>query len=304
MVSYQQPIQPVGISSFRSSRQDQALNFASVFRSVLLEEHNNSINKDAMFAALVVKDGKVYCRRSQMKKLSRGRYFVQMLQQGLMQQNKNQLAEEFSYEHSDQDKSSMRNLRGKQGLKEDDTINWSATSPIELPILLKHDDSNGCNPTTHTDKYGFPRLTWSIPSTNESNRTKLEDNSWCAAIGVPAYKSWRDLQHVKKARNISDDQRWEATFLENESKYPWSSKRNQAVWRGSTTFNKALYGHLPFRELPRSKLVQVSQMFPNLIDAGFHKLVGKYGDDLYWKNTTRLVDSIALKNMMNYKGKT
>ncbi|KAL7460251.1 hypothetical protein ACHAXS_000713 [Conticribra weissflogii] len=295
-------IEQVERSAFKPLWQDQMLNFASVFRSVLLEEHSNAINKVALFAALIVQDGKVYCRRSQTEKLSRGRYFVQMLQQGLLQKGKTQMAEESFNKHINEDTSTMGNLRGANGLKMDDSLDWSTTTPIEVPILLKHDDSNGCNAATHSDKYGFPRLTWSIPSKNESNTTKLKGVSWCSAIGIPPFKSWRDLQNAKKRNNISDEQLWDITFQENDSKYPWSSKRNQAVWRGSTTFNKALYGHLSFRDLPRSKLVQVSQRFPNLIDAGFHKLVGRYyGEDMNLKNVTRLVESIALKHMMKYK---
>ena len=129
-----------------------------------------------------------------------------------------------------------------------------------------------------------------------SDETEGVPLSWCAAIGVPSYKAWRDLRKTKDKK--AD---WETTFQDNEERYPWSSKRDQAVWRGSTTYNKALFGHLPFHEIPRARLVEESRRHRHLIDAGFHKIVGKY-ENSRWINGTMMADAIPLRDMMRYKG--
>lgn len=212
------------------------------------------------FAALVIKDGRVYCRRGQLNSLSRGKYYVDMLNEGLLQ----------NLDHSE--------------LKKHDTI----------PVIVKHDDSNGCYPSNQYDKYEFPRLTWSIPSNNENN--------WCAVVGMPSYKAWREANRSV----IVNEMYWDHTFRENAREYPWDSKLNMAVWRGSTTFNKGLYGSLDFHDIPRAKLVQKAEESA-LIDAAFHKIVGKYQADPNLQHSNKakvsLKEAIPLKEMMRYKGK-
>lgn len=211
-----------------------------------------SVNSSSSFAALILKGGKIYCRKSQMTALSRSRYFVQMLTEGLEQYDP-------QYEASYIDNN--------------------------VPILIKHDDSNGCYPATRTDKYNFPRLTWSIPY----------DDSWCLAVGMPSYKMWMDLNHKsKRTQNAQTDN--------NDILYPWNAKNSKAVWRGSTTCNKGLYGNLPLQDIPRSKLVKSSMEKPDLIDAGFHKLVGKYKNMDMNERSRMLKDAIPLDEMMKYKG--
>lgn len=292
--------------------EEEATNFISIFENVLLENVPiNSSNSGAKFSALLVKDGKVYCRRSQIKSLSRGKYFVQMLNEGLsLQYHRERAVANNDYHNTG---SKKRKLRRRQEPKWQklvgDDVDVSMLREMktsnDFPILLKHDDSNGCNPSTRSDKYGFPRMTWSIPSKNAISSESLDDglqNPWCAAIGVPPYKAWRELQKTNEEKS-KEEKRWEATFIENELNYPWSFKRNQAVWRGSTTFNKALYGQLSFLEMPRAKLVEKSRDIPHLIDAGFHKFVGKYeGEKERLINETVFMDPIPLANMMKYKG--
>jgi len=233
------------------------------------QESNNHTSAEH-FAALILKADRagprVYCRRSQMKFLSRGKYFVQMLRQGLK-------------------------------------LKQYPTRPIAnaIPILIKHDDSNGCYPVTHSDKYGFPRLSWSIPASMAIDTPKSsqeEDPSssstWCDAISMPSYKMWKDVNQNKEGIPSS---RMNTT----DTLYPWSEKIPKAVWRGSTTCNNGMYGHLPFHLIPRSRLVKSSLERPDLIDAGFHKLVGKYA-----KVALRsiLKEPIPLSEMMKYKGKS
>ena len=264
--------------------------FIRQFKDTLYNNANNNATKDTSsnnFAALILKDNKVYCRQSQIQTFSRARYFVQMLQEGLDRKQ----------QHGGDD----------------------VDSGILLPILIKHDDSNGCYPNIFHDKYDYPRLTWSIPadtSTSSNNASSNDNNirSWCQAIGMPSYKMWKDVSN--KNNQIS-----------KHKKYPWDSKINKAIWRGSTTANKAIYGHLPLNEIPRSKLVQLSLLTDDnddgnrsLIDAGYHKVVGKYHLDKGSRKRNRddgqvndsssggidrrmLKEAIPLEEMSKYKGK-
>jgi len=260
--------------------------FIRQFKDTLYNNTTKDTSSNNNFAALILKDNKVYCRQSQIQTFSRARYFVQMLREGLDR---------------------------KQHHEDDDT-----NIGILLPILIKHDDSNGCYPNIFHDKYNYPRLTWSIPAdtTTSSSNTSSNDNSWCQAIGMPSYKMWRDVS--KKNNRIS-----------KHKKYPWDSKINKAIWRGSTTANKSMYGHLPLNEIPRSKLVQLSLSTDkdddtdsrSLIDAGYHKVVGKYHlddkgsgrrtnskDDGQVNNSgsidrRMLKEAIPLDEMSKYKGK-
>lgn len=208
-----------------------------------------------------------------------------------------------------------------------------------FPILLKSADSNGCNVATHKDDYhGIPRIAWSVPATANSyasstiageeshhqrQQHQQDEQGWCGAIGAPSYKSWKD--HRKSHKTAAD---WDTTFVTNGNNHPWPFKIPKAVWRGATTFNKALWGRSAFEELPRSRLVQEGLDNPHLIDAGFHKLVGKFeryaggtfkkeanvvsssmlaatdgnGDDaaaIAAANTIK--EAIPMQNMMNYK---
>ncbi|KAL7549716.1 hypothetical protein ACHAWF_012980 [Thalassiosira exigua] len=212
--------------STSNEKRGKGNDFFHHIEDALANEPTSGASSGDKFAALVVRGDRLYCRKSSMKSFwsrSRGRYFVQMLRHGLMQ----------------------RNPQTEPGIIS------------SYPILLKLDDSNGCNSAENRDNYSFPRLTWSIPANETSN--------WCAAIGMPSYKIWRDAK--KKGKIAQTD---------NGANFPWSTKLSKAVWRGSTTADKRMYGYLPLEDIPRSKLVRSSLERPDLIDAGFHKFVGKY----------------------------
>lgn len=244
-----------GQFSRKMMKSGRSHDFTSKFIETLLSNRNSANN----FSALFLKGDKVYCRKSQVKDLSRGKYFVQMLRRGLMQYpNQTTLVDE-------------------------------TTSEYSFPILIKHDDSNGCYPASNSDKYGFPRLTWSIPA-NVTGQLAFSSPAWCSAVGMPSYKMWRDLKNDAH-KNFNDA-------------YPWNAKIPKAVWRGSTTANNGLYGHLPLLETPRSRLVRFSLERPDLIDAGFHKLVGKYENASVEYNVGSMMkDVLPFKQMMSYKGK-
>jgi hypothetical protein len=226
------------------------LNFISTFDEIMLNEGHNNTKK---FAAIVLKEGKLYCRSSQKDQFLRARYFVHMLQEGLQSQQGNAIK----------------------------------VSNYNLPIIFKHDDSSGCYPATHTDAYGFPRLSWAVPANNT-------ESQWCNVIGAPSYKTWKSLINEKKHSS------WEATFRENQEVYPWRNKIQKAVWRGSTTSNKNMHGHLELNDTPRGRLVQSGINNP-FMDVGFHKLVGKYQG--VSNESQRLIrkDPIPLAQMMKYR---
>jgi len=100
-----------------------------------------------------------------------------------------------------------------------------------------------------------------------------------------------------QTKNNNDDEKMRSYH------YPWNTKLPKAVWRGATTCNKDLYGHLPLEDIPRSKLVQSSLDRPDLIDAGFHKLVGKYDkdDEIIGKRSIMMKEAITLEEMSRYK---
>eukprot|EP00970_Alexandrium_tamarense_P011879 scaffold2596_cov194-Alexandrium_tamarense.AAC.4 len=273
-------------------------NFIDRFQDIFLSNQHLAPNNAtkfkpprASFAALLIKDDKVYCRKSQMNSLSRGRYFVQMLRHG-MQQHKHLLRTDTATHGSTNVERRLRD----DSISQHQLYHTISDTNNLLPVLLKHDDSNGCYPSTQTDKYEFPKLTWSIPFNN------VVESTWCSAIGIPSYKSWRDLQRNKEK---SDDDVWDSAFSQNRIRYPWESKLNKAVWRGSTTFNKGIYGEVEFHELPRARLVAKGKERSSLIDAAFHKFVGKYEmDKKRLANETVVKDGIPLKDMMKYKGET
>jgi len=51
-----------------------------------------------------------------------------------------------------------------------------------------------------------------------------------------------------------------------QQKYLWEKKTRKAVWRGSSTGNKKL----PWRDLPRSKLINASMLHPDILDVGYY----------------------------------
>ena len=262
--SFRAPTMSKGEKKVQRSNND----FLDRFEDTLTNNPTSASASTSNFAALILKQGKIYCRKSQIKNLSRSRYFVQMLRQGFKQQ--------------------------QQHIAPSGVVSQSG-----FPILIKHDDSNGCYPDTQTDKYGFPRLTWSIPVGNATNHARNVRQSnpsrWCSAIGMPPYKTWRDI----KGRD------GDAKGADYEEHYPWKTKLSKAVWRGASTCNKGMYGHLPIEDIPRSKLVQSSLKRPDLIDAGYHKFVGKYQDVGKEDESRRRMhkESITLEDMMKYKGK-
>ncbi|KAL7555158.1 hypothetical protein ACHAWF_018816 [Thalassiosira exigua] len=167
--------------------------------------------------------------------------------------------------------------------------NWSLGVRNELPLLLLNVDSNGCSNRNKLDHMSFPRLTWSYPSPKYGT-------GWCHAIPVPTYHAW-----VNNIRQHKSRASWRVTFASQSEQYPWSSKLNKAVWRGSTTYN-GHYKGLPLDKTPRGSLVRLSMERPDLVDAGFHKLIQQYiSQEEELSNQTILTERMHFDDQMNYR---
>lgn len=162
-----------------------------------------------------------------------------------------------------------------------------------LPILFLNGDQTGCFDVDGIDTFNYPRLTWSLPS------PKYEEyygNKWCGNVGAPSYESWLTFHNKHKTHSS-----WESTFASYANEYPWTSKINKAVWRGSTTVGLR-FKELPLKDIPRGKLVQKSMENPGLIDGAFVKFNQKFkGRELELANQTILADRMSFDDQMEYK---
>mmetsp|Transcript_28585 Transcript_28585/g.60329 ORF Transcript_28585/g.60329 Transcript_28585/m.60329 type:complete len:422 (-) Transcript_28585:140-1405(-) len=171
------------------------------------------------------------------------------------------------------------------GLKSKKYKNPSYRRKSGLPILLLSGDGNGCDITKQVDQLKYPRLTWSIPSPKHGE-------NWCHAIPTPSY-SMLDYNRTHRM--------WQTIFASQSETYPWSSKINKAVWRGSTTYSGQFFG-ADLNDTPRGRLVQESMQNPELIDAGFTSIVQQYESQKEaLLNQTILTERIAFDDQMKHK---
>jgi hypothetical protein len=231
------------------------------------EEVIFSPGRNSLVALMLTDNNKIFCRRSHKKKLlnsDRTLAVIQMLRKGLQNKSDN-----------------------------------SGGSGGAFPILLIESDPNGCEGEGTNDHLGFPRLTWSTPSSNKNN--------WCAAIGMVSYESWS----VFRTKTIPTSswfslqnwysRDWDRTFQYQQRTYPWSTKINKAVWRGSTT-GHSLEANIT--NLPRGRLVRHGMERPDLIDAGFTSFVQYFAsmkEELLSKNLTITAKQMQFDDQMNYR---
>ena len=166
--------------------------------------------------------------------------------------------------------------------------NSTHDSDAGLPILFFNGDVNGCNIANGIDSFNYPRLGWSIPS------PKYGD--FCKTIGVPSYEVWESYNNEHETPAS-----WNLTFDSHSKQYPWSSKINKGVWRGSTTYDQSFKG-AKLNETPRGKLVQKSMETPELIDAAFVNIIQQYRNQKQeLQNQTILRDRMPFDDYMKYK---
>ena len=160
-----------------------------------------------------------------------------------------------------------------------------------LPILVMEADGNGCNIRFQRDEYRIPRLAW-------STMASAKFGNHCQAVGMPSYETWAFYHRSHKM-----EEHWEQTFHQDEKEYPWAKKLDKAVWRGSTTYEGSQYSESLLRETPRGKLVKKSMEHPDLIDAGFHKIIQKFQAQRHeLAKQFTLAERISSRDMMQYKG--
>eukprot|EP01082_Thalassiosira_pseudonana_P012692 g11429.t1 g11429 contig5:826938-828536(+) len=92
------------------------------------------------------------------------------------------------------------------------------------------------------------------------------------------------------------------TFANNERNFPWASKLNKAVWRGTTTHEQTQFRDSDFHDIPRAILVQKSIENPELIDAGFTEIIQKFEKQKEELTPQTIVtDRIPFDDQMRYK---
>jgi len=180
------------------------------------------------------------------------------------------------------------------------------TSISDLPLLMMTGDIHGCDVPTKREAFSlgvtnrngsdelldlninYPRLSWAIPA------PKYNQDGWCHAIGVPGYQMWLDYKDETHSS-------WERTFSKQAKQYPWSKKKNKAVWRGSTTSHSS-YPSNKLSDIPRGQLVETSISHPHLIDAAFKSF------DEVWRDrkeeltkTTIVKEEMKFDHFMEYK---
>ena len=218
----------------------------------------------------MVRGGTLYCNQNQFAKLylnERSRAFMVMLNIALRESDQRGL---------------LASVGGEDGI---------------LPIPLQIGDNNGCFITSSDgggvstfDSIKSPRLSWILPYPTFGT-------DWCKAMAVPAFESW------DRVKNVRLDNLWDQIFATYNLKYPWFSKQNKVVWRGSTTYYTEYHKEeTKIGDIPRGKLVELTRQHPELIDAKFTSLVQVFrhkGDEI--ANETIMGDYMEFNDQMNYK---
>ena len=241
--------------------------FVQDFQALLQTNDKEVLDVQAPF---MVRGGTLYCSHKQFAKLyanDRSHAFMIMLNIALRESDQRGL---------------LASVGGEDGI---------------LPIPLQIDDANGCFITSSDgggvstfDSIKSPRLSWILPS-------PAFGTDWCKAMALPAFESWERVQSVR-----SEDS-WDQIFEFYNMKYPWSSKQNKVVWRGSTTYYAEYHKEeTKIGDIPRGKLVELTHQHPELIDAKFTSLVQVFEskrDEI--ATETIMGDYMEFDDQMNYK---
>jgi hypothetical protein len=111
-----------------------------------------------------------------------------------------------------------------------------------IPFLMTLGDHKSCERTK------FPRFGWCTTT-----------DVTCTTFALPTFSVYREAPQTSLSSNSS----WFHDRL--EQRYPWSSKKALAVWRGSATGSSVNHWY----DLPRAQLVNYSIHHPDLMDAAF-----------------------------------
>ena len=147
----------------------------------------------------------------------------------------------------------------------------------EFPFILAHDDTPWCS---SREGEHIPIFSWFT--------IKDCGYSW----PVPDY-------HISSCKK-KGTRDWDIQFSEWESKYPWDSKLQKAIWRGTMTGPNVR----DWRDLPRAKLVQQSIIDQQrTIDAAFaeHPVEKRTKKEEEALNESRVVPHMLEEDYMKYK---
>merc|ERR1712060_116641 len=119
-------------------------------------------------------------------------------------------------------------------------------------------------------------------------------------MGIPTYEVWKAFTMNSKYHYHYS---WDETFVNNNEKYPWDSKINSAVWRGTTTYDSHQYLGAELHATPRGRLVQKSADLPHLIDAVFVDIIQQYSSqkEELMKQTRFSQERTKFDTQMRYK---
>jgi hypothetical protein len=288
------------LSSSSSSSSSHNYSPASDARNKLLTTFEKLISNatlrvppgyDSYVPFLLNNDGRTLCRRSHMDLISKTRAnsVLEMIALGIRLQSRRR------WRHFSNDIVSM-----------DDE-----NSPVEqqwggLPVIVLNGDGSGCFHRDHgiflsgirdshgpfhgngpVDRVPFPRLTWHAPSPKHGT-------GWCNATCIPGYEPWRLIRDLR----ISNRYSWGRRFMNIGRRYPWRTKIEMAVWRGSTTG----FWYPTFDDLPRAKLVKAGAIRSDIFDVGFTSFVMGWEEQMeeLW-NYTRVANYISYDDLMKYR---
>jgi hypothetical protein len=230
------------------------------------------------YVPIILENRKILCRNSHKDIISNARIysFIEMVNAGMDMESSDKIANKYETQSLpiimiESDASGCLHRHHPQLAK------WLHLKPRLESRYSIHD---------HVDQASFPRLTWHTPSPKYGT-------GWCKAIGMIGYESTSILKDMCDTWFFKCT--WDRTFKNHESKYPWQSKIDRAIWRGSTTGTNLL-----FFDLPRAKLVKKSMSRPDIIDAGFTSFVQGWE----WQklsNQTIAANRIPFEDLMKYR---
>ncbi len=133
-----------------------------------------------------------------------------------------------------------------------------------LPIIFLADDFTGClrNNYNYTTRNN---ATATITNTVEATTTTTVSVPFLTLSAAPEcdhafpIPSYSVLQWAKPTM-----QDWDVEFSTMDQRYPWSNKRNQAVWRGTLSGTAKWKGSVT--DVPRIQLLILGKQYPKILD--------------------------------------
>ena len=151
----------------------------------------------------------------------------------------------------------------------------------------------------------FLHFVWDSPSTGPNGAAFNAPHVIFSNYQIPVFASCKILEE-KNVVLFPDP--WTLKFIKDgsldktklgNSTYPWSQKISKAIWRGMTTggsYYKDIY-----QRFPRVKLVQLSNNFPEILDAKFNTIYGDYYVKSIFPQLNYMGETLPIEDHMQYK---